>query len=346
MLGIAFDESGQRSVGDFAVGVAEKLRIDLIRDSLALGTQAFIFHGEPDSGKTALASQVAAIVGEPYVPLDSTEVLSGAKKGALFKVSTGDDDSIILFDHDQMRMLRAALAHGAVVHLTNADPALQRHLARAVSGHAGLAIQPLDAGGRPQGQAMSVIPHEGSLAIFEIGPGGPAGSLDMPHASLLTPIHFDGLSPEAVEARDRDSYSISGGGELVPDAAYREMSLSDMAQEREIGRVIPALIASGGGGHGRDPRASLQDGIVERLRGANGDLDTPEGRGFVNRWLGMVELQAYAGDRDAVRTLQPVLRAFASAEDLEEARLGDLLSPWADWLHQAGAVADVVRSTA
>ena len=84
---ISFDEDG-RSTGAFVVGANEKERIDIIRDSLLARGRAFIFHGERDSGKSALATQLAAVLARPYMPIPSSQ-------GKPYLVSSGGEGTVV-----------------------------------------------------------------------------------------------------------------------------------------------------------------------------------------------------------------------------------------------------------
>jgi len=68
-LKIHFDEEGV-SDGDFEVGAGEKERIDLVRNALGYGDRSFAFRGPPGSGKGEFASQIAAILRCPFVPIN------------------------------------------------------------------------------------------------------------------------------------------------------------------------------------------------------------------------------------------------------------------------------------
>jgi hypothetical protein len=307
------------SVGAFAIGANEKERIDIIRNALLARDKAFIFHGERGSGKSALATQLAAVLARPYMPIPSSQ-------GKPYLVSSGGEGTVVDLSEQGAQDLAKGLGAGMLVHLTDADPHLQPHVARALAdpGEA-LTLQPLDSSGQPQGAALSASASPASVAIFELS-GMAEGELDVADSSQLTPLFFYGLSDTAQEA-------IANGKGYVPKGGAQAEPWEDTDGGAEVKAVVDVLSR-----YASPPRSVLCTQILGALRKANPSFSGPEAYSFVERWLRLVEIQAYGGDNMAARTLALSLKGFAPGVDwLPEVR--SLVDPRAHSLFVTGEAA-------
>jgi hypothetical protein len=182
------------------------------------------------------------------------------------------------------------------------------------------------------------------VAIFEVSEGS-EGALEMANASLLTPIHFRGMDAPAYVAKVERPYVLRGGGELADDEeSSRVYEANEAARAAEVERVVGTLGTPGYKGALHASRDELRQAISESLCDASEDFATVEGQRFIDRWLGMVELEAYEGDSKADMTFDRSLRAFLPPEHSHVTGLHAILSPWVESLVQAGEVARAAKA--
>jgi energy-coupling factor transporter ATP-binding protein EcfA2 len=323
---ISFDDAG-RSTGAFAVGTEEKLRIDIIRDSMVIGDRSFLFHGRRGSGKSALATQMAAILQAPYEPIHGSPADETA-----YLVSSGGEESRVLLDPEGAQRLVEGLGSGSLVHLIDIDPGLRAPLARALSVPQGqLTIQPLGEAGWPEGEPTSVLMHHSSLAVFEVSDEA-EGTLSPADAAHLTPLFFEGLSQEAGDAKAKGSdYQSRGGGQPQP-AGWGHKG-PDGAPE--VTAAVQRLESESVLGTGRS-RDGLCADVVGLLRKHNPAFSGPDAYRYADHWLRLVEIQAYGGDPGAAKTCSHALRALVPAGGYWERELPALVASWASALGSIG----------
>jgi len=350
MMGIAYDDEGFRSIGPFATGAAEKERIDLARNALAFGDRALTFHGPRGSGKSALATQVAAILAHPYVKLEDRGGEPWETKRYWLAVDGEYYDAHL--KAEQMEQLLFALENRAVIHLDNfGQLGLQKALGHALQLNEGkreIGVQELDDSGDCVAGLRKVPIHRNTVAIFEITepPATEYPELNLEAVADTSPIYFDEPSDFAQrQMRESGSgYSPSFGGEMRSENGERQ-DLDPDHDMTYLWEAVDALNVPEANERVR-PRDQLREELTTRLCGLNPAFSTPKGRRFIDKWLSQMEYQAYWGDHRAERTLMLGLQAFLPPAARQQGQtnpfFGDPvkgLREWSDKVHAAGKTA-------
>jgi hypothetical protein len=292
ILRMAFAANGA-SIGSYVVGASEQANLDALRHGIALGQQVFVCYGPAGSGKTTLIEQLAAERGAPFV-------LIAATAGSARVLRVGEQQLLAAISDQQLTLLSYCLAAPIGVVIVYGENA---HLQQAL----GLSLasrQPLLIDDQP------VMQLGANIIVFEVEKRADAVSESLTLSALEhTQIISDFPPPPAPLAQ----------AQRLPT----RLRLAAQARDRE-GLVELFTIRQRLGRFGECQRARTLSLLFERVSSLNSDFATPAGQRFLDRWLALVELQAFAGDQQATATMFP---ALAPLLPVEPADYDDAIDP-------------------